>query len=148
MLSSVVVLAGGRSRRLGHDKLVARLGDAGITTERVPVYRWSLPEDTAPLRAALGAIARREARIALFTSARQVEHALTVAREEGIADDVIAALRGGVVASIGPVCTEALADAGLPPDVEPEHGKMGHLVKEAAAKASGVLLAKGAARQG
>jgi molybdopterin-guanine dinucleotide biosynthesis protein A len=30
VLSSVVVLAGGRSRRLGHDKLVARLGDGTV----------------------------------------------------------------------------------------------------------------------
>ncbi len=129
-----------------HHELVARLAEAGITTERVPVYRWSLPEDLSPLRAALRAIAHREVRIALFTSARQVEHALAVARDEGLADEVIAALRAGVVASIGPVCTEALTDAGLPPDLEPEHSKMGHLVKEAAQKSGGILLAKDAAQ--
>lgn len=129
-----------------HDELVAMLAEAGVTTDRVPVYRWSLPEDTAPLRSALGAIARGEVRIALFTSAQQVTHVLAVAREEGIVDAVVAGLRAGVVASIGPICTEALADAGLPPDLEPEHSKMGHLVKEAAQNSGGVLLAKGAAR--
>lgn len=129
-----------------HDELVAMLAESGIAVERVPVYRWSLPEDTAPLRAALGAIARREVRIALFTSAQQVHHALSIACEEGIVDEVRSALRSGLVASIGPVCSEVLVDAGLPPDLEPEHSKMGHLVKETAQKANGVLLAKDAAR--
>jgi uroporphyrinogen-III synthase len=129
-----------------HDELVDRLSREGVATERVPVYRWALPEDTGPLRAALVALARREVRIALFTSARQVEHALAIAREEGLGDEWIDALRAGVVASIGPVCTEALADAGLAPDIEPEHAKMGHLVKETAQRASGVLHEKDAAR--
>lgn len=129
-----------------HDDLVAQLAEHGVTTERVPVYRWSLPEDTAPLRAALAGIARGELRIVLFTSARQVEHALSVAREEGIAEGVLSTLRAGVVASIGPVCSEALVDVGLPPDLEPEHSKMGHLVKDTAQKSNGILLMKDAAR--
>ena len=53
-----------------------------------------------------------------------------------------ATLRHGVIASIGPVCTEALLAEGLTPDLEPTHSKMGHLVKESAAKASSILAAK------
>jgi uroporphyrinogen-III synthase len=49
------------------------------------------------------------------------------------------------VASIGPVCSEAIRAEGLAPDVEPEHPKMGHLVKAAAERAAEVLSAKGAA---
>jgi uroporphyrinogen-III synthase len=106
------------------------------------VYRWALPEDTGPLRAALRAVAADEIPVALFTSRAQVEHVFLIASEEGIADDVRRALRRGVVASIGPVCTEALLAEGLPPDVEPEHSKMGQLVKESAEKTQAVLDAK------
>jgi uroporphyrinogen-III synthase len=109
----------------------------------VRVYKWALPEDTAPLRRALRAIAVAVAPIALFTSRAQVEHALTVAEEEGIAPAVRERLRRGLVASIGPVCSEALRAEGLEPDVEPEHPKMGHLVKTASARAAAILSAKG-----
>jgi uroporphyrinogen-III synthase len=47
-----------------------------------------------------------------------------------------------VVASIGPVCTEALRAEGLEPDLEPEHSKMGHLVKAAAERSLAILEAK------
>ena len=115
-------------------------GGAQVTP--VQVYRWALPDDTAPLRRALHEIAEGAAEIALFTSRAQVEHAFAIAAEEGIADAVRERLRGGVVASIGPVCTEALRAEGLTPDLEPEHPKMGHLVKTSAERAASILAAK------
>ena len=118
-----------------------RQGGAAVTP--VPVYRWALPEDTGPLRRALHLVAEGGAEIALFTSRAQVEHAFAVAAEEGVADRVKDRLRRGVIASIGPVCTEALRAEELVPDVEPDHPKMGHLVKAAAERAAGVLAAKG-----
>ena len=51
---------------------------------RVPIYRWALPEDIGPLRAALSAIAERRIGAALFTAAQQVEHVLQVAAAAGI----------------------------------------------------------------
>jgi uroporphyrinogen-III synthase len=122
--------------------LYEALARAGAQLTAVPVYKWALPEDTAPLRSALHAIAKGRARVALFTSRSQVEHALAVAAEERIGAAVKSALRRGLVASIGPVCTEALRAEGLPPDLEPTHPKMGHLVKESAARASSILEAK------
>jgi len=44
------------------------------------------------------------------------------------------------------VCSEALRAEGIAPDLEPEHPKMGHLVKEAAARAAAILAEKGATR--
>ena len=44
--------------------------------------------------------------------------------------------------SIGPSCTEAMRNLELEPDFEPEHGKMGHLVLEAAKKVLEVLARK------
>ncbi|MEZ4313379.1 MAG: uroporphyrinogen-III synthase [Polyangiaceae bacterium] len=116
----------------------------GVHITPVQVYTWALPEDTSQLRAALGALARNEARIALFTTRAQVENIFLIAAEEGIEPAVRDALARGVVASIGPVCSDALRAEHLPPDIEPEHPKMGHLVKEAAARSLAVLAAKGA----
>ncbi|AKT43020.1 uroporphyrinogen III methyltransferase [Chondromyces crocatus] len=127
-------------------ELYAALEAAGAAVVPVPIYRWALPEDTAPLRRALHALAAGEASIVLFTSRPQIEHFTMVAAEEGILAEVRAALTRGVVASIGPVCSEALRAEGLPPDLEPEHPKMGHLVKETAARAGEILERKAAAR--
>jgi uroporphyrinogen-III synthase len=125
-------------------ELYATLREAGAEVTPVAVYKWALPEDTGPLRRGLAAVASGQARVALFTSRAQVEHALSVAAEGGIAGAVREALGRGVVASIGPVCSEALRAEGLAPDVEPEHPKMGHLVKEASERAGAILRAKGA----
>jgi uroporphyrinogen-III synthase len=116
-------------------ELYAALEERGARVTPVPVYRWALPEDTGPLRSALHAIARGEAIVALFTSRAQVEHAFAIAAEEGIAERVRERLAAGIVASIGPVCSEALRAEGVPPHIEPDHPKMGHLVKAAAARA-------------
>lgn len=124
------------------DALHEGLRSRGIHVTPVRVYTWALPEDTAPLRHALHALARGEARIALFTTRAQVENALLVAAEEGIEPEVRAALLSGVVASIGPVCSDTLRAEGLPPDLEPEHPKMGHLVKESAARCRSILANK------
>jgi uroporphyrinogen-III synthase len=46
------------------------------------------------------------------------------------------------------VCSEALRAEGLEPDLEPEHPKMGHLVKAAAERAAAILEEKGPGRHG
>lgn len=124
-----------------HEGLRAR----GVHITPVHVYTWALPEDTGPLRRALAVLARGEAKIALFTTRVQVENALLVAAEDGVEDAVRRTLAAGVVASIGPVCSDALRAERLPPDVEPAHPRMGHLVKEAAASSLAILAKKGAA---
>jgi hypothetical protein len=83
----------------------------------------------------------------LFTSRRQVEQMMRTARELGLADAVLdRARRLVVVASIGPICTDALRRHGLPVDLEPEHSKMGHLVVAVARRQRELLEAKRAAR--
>lgn len=110
-------------------ELIEALRSRGAIVTQVPVYRWSLPEDTGPLRSALRAIADGQVAAVLFTAAQQVVHVLQVAEEEGLGDRVRAALAGPVVlGSIGPTTTEALRAHGLEPAVVPEHPKMGHLV--------------------
>ncbi|MFT3774771.1 MAG: uroporphyrinogen-III synthase [Minicystis sp.] len=123
-------------------ELYDRLRSQGADVTAVPVYRWALPEDTAPLRRALHEIAAGGVSIALFTSRAQVEHAFAIAAEEKLDAAVKDRLRRGVIASIGPVCSEAIRAEGLEPDFEPEHPKMGHLVKTAAERAAVILQQK------
>ena len=121
-------------------ELVHGLESRGAEVERVSIYRWALPDDLGPLRGAVAAIIAGEIDIALFTSATQVYHLFQVA-----ADDA-AGLRSGfarvLIASIGPVCSEALQEHELHADLEPDHPKMGQLVAEVARRGGDVLRIK------
>ena len=72
--------------------------------------------------------------VAVFTSAVQVEHLFRVAPDAGA---LRGALRRIVVASIGPVCCEALEAHGRAPELEATPPKMGPLVALVAARAPG-----------
>ncbi len=125
-----------------NETFLQELRKRGAEPLRVPVYRWALPEDIAPLRKALEAILERQARVVLFTNAVQVDHVLRVAAADRLKERLLAALRGCVVCSVGPTCSEALVANGICVDVQPEHHKMGMLVREAAWKAPALLREK------
>lgn len=136
-----------------NEELYDGLRARGAYITPVHVYTWALPEDTTALRRGLAMLAGRQAdgpapRVALFTTRAQVENVLLVASEQGLEAEVRAAFKAGVVASIGPVCSDALRAEDLPPDIEPAVPKMGHLVKEASARSGGVLAAKAASSGG
>ncbi len=110
-------------------ELIDGLKARGAEVVQVPVYRWSLPEDTGPLRRAIAEIAEGRIGAAVFTSAQQVIHLLEVAASEGLEGPLRDALaRSVVVGSVGPTTTETLKAQNLPVDIEPEHPKMGHLI--------------------
>lgn len=124
-------------------ELLEALEKRGAAVVRVPVYRWALPDDQGPLRAAIRALAGGAPAVALFTSATQVRHAFQVADQLGLAAALRRALCEKVaVASIGPVCSAALREFGVEPDIEPEHPRLGRLVAEVAERAAGVLARK------
>lgn len=115
-----------------NSELYAGLTERGAHVVAVPVYRWALPEDIAPLRSAVRATIDGHFDVLLITSAQQVHHILQVAEADGLKDAWLAAARRCVIASIGPTASETLVSLGLPPNLEPEHPKMGHLVRAAA----------------
>ena len=123
--------------------LVDGLVHRGLRVLSVPVYRWALPEDPRPLAAAAAALARGAVDVAVFTNAAQVEHLFRAAADPE-------ALRRGVaravVASVGPVCSEALEAHGIAPDLEASPPKMGPLVALVAARARDLVAAKRGAR--
>jgi len=123
----------GISNRELADALIAR----GAEVLRVPIYRWALPDDVGPLRDAIAAICEGRVDIALFTSATQVYHLFQVADAD--ADRLRAVFATVLIASIGPVCSEALREHGIPPDLEPEHSKMGQLVRTVALRGRALL---------
>jgi uroporphyrinogen-III synthase len=122
--------------------LLTGLEDRGARVTRVPVYQWALPEDLAPLEAAVRAIAAGHIDVALFTTATQVVHLLKVADSMGMGDAVRRGLTTCVVASIGPTTSEEMREQGIAPDMEPTHPKMGFLVREAAEQAAQILRRK------
>lgn len=123
---------------VGNDALLDALAQRGARLLRVPVYRWELPEDVRPLERAIAMIAEGEAVAVLFTSANQVYSLFQVAADRSEA--VRAGLARMVVASVGPICSEALAAHGIEVRYEPPHPKMGQLVGGLARALDGLLL--------
>jgi uroporphyrinogen-III synthase len=128
-------------------ELIAELESRRAEVLRVALYRWALPDDPRPLREAVSRLATTGVDFVLFTSRRQVEHVIRTARELGLEDTVLERTQFMIVASIGPVCSEALRHHRLPVDLEPEHPKMGHLVVAVARHGPDLLRAKRAARE-
>jgi len=126
--------------------LLDGLRTRGAQVTRVPVYRWALPEDIEPLKAAVSAVARGDVDVVMFTTATQVVHLLQVAQDMNLQAAVLKGLMRMVIASIGPTTSEELQRHGLAADREPSHPKMGLLVREAAERARELLRAKNVAR--
>jgi uroporphyrinogen-III synthase len=122
--------------------LVDGLVSRGARVTSVPVYRWALPEDVAPLQSAAAAVADQAVHVALFTSATQVVHLLQVAQGIGIEEQVRRGLQSMAIASIGPTTSDELREQGIAVDIEASHPKMGFLVREAAERARDVLRTK------
>lgn len=106
------------------------LQQRGATVLPIPVYRWALPDDIAPLQRAIQKNIAGELDALLFTSAQQVRHVLQVAEEAQVRDEWLAAANKVLVASIGPTCTETLVEEGLTVGFEASPPKMGPLVRE------------------
>jgi len=129
---------------ISNTDFIGGLETRGAQVLRVPIYSWALPEDLGPLRNAIAMLCARQIDIALFTSATQVYHLFTVAGAER--ERLRAAFDTVLVASIGPVCSQALHEHGVRPDLEPEHPKMGQLVGAAARLGKQRLAVKRASR--
>jgi uroporphyrinogen-III synthase len=124
---SIAVQEYGRSS----PELLAGLRARGAEVTTVRVYRWELPEDIGPLQEAVSRLAAGEFEVVLFTTAIQIAHLTRIARDAGLEEAVLEALRRARVCSIGPTTTEALEEFGIHPAMEPSHPKMGILVREA-----------------
>ncbi len=127
---------------IANPELTAALQNRGAIVTRIPIYRWALPEDLAPLRSAIEKILGGDVDVALFTNGAQVDHLFQVASYDKADGTLRQAFEKIVVASVGPVCTQALEQFALKPDIEPVHPKMGALIAEVAAATRTILTAK------
>ena len=108
----------------------------------VPVYKWGLPEDLAPLRLVLADLLAGTIPVMLITNAAQIDHVMQLLEQEGKVPLLREACKTMVVASIGPTASERLRYYDLPVDFEPSHGKMGVLVKELSEQVHLLLASK------
>ncbi|MSP99321.1 MAG: uroporphyrinogen-III synthase [Methylotenera sp.] len=91
-------------------------------------YRWSLPENTQPMVAMMDALDADAIDMVCFTSASQVHNLFVVAEQLARTASLQAGLNRSMVASIGPVCSKALAVFGIQVDVEPNPPKLGPFI--------------------
>lgn len=117
--------------RTSHELLDGLAAQNRVVTP-VPVYQWDLPADTAPLSDAIRRLHTGLVDVALFTTSVQVDHLLRFAERTDQRASVLDALKNTFIASIGPTTTETLVEYGVQPNFEPEHPKMGILVRDAA----------------
>jgi uroporphyrinogen-III synthase len=109
--------------------LLQSLRERGAKVREVTLYTWGLPADRTPALGLIDALVRGKIDSLAFTSQPQVGNLLTIARDAGKEQSLREGLDGSlVVASVGPVCSRRLRDAGIKIDVEPEHPHMGNLV--------------------
>jgi uroporphyrinogen-III synthase len=106
------------------DALKAR----GAEVIEIPTYRWAVPDNTRPLIELMEALARREVDAVVFTNAAQVHNLFAVADPLGRADPLRADLGRTLIASIGPVASNALREFGLTATIEASPPKLGPLI--------------------
>lgn len=109
-----------------NSELDAALEARGAEVLEIPTYRWSLPPDTTRLADLVERLARGEMDAVLFTNAEQVRNLFLVSKKMN--KDVKDALNRTLVASIGPVASAALREAGVKVGVEASPPKLGALL--------------------
>ena len=109
--------------------LAEALALQGATLNELCVYEWRLPDDLGPLQDTIRAIVAREVDAVVFTSQVQWKHLAHVASDLGMLDVIRQAFATDVVvASVGPICSAVLTEAGVRPHIVPDNPKMGPLV--------------------
>jgi len=120
----------------GGKVVVQRHGNANLELDRaleargaqvteIPVYRWSLPADRRPLENLVIEILNGKIDALAVTNAEQVRNLFTVSKDGKALKE---ALNRTTVASIGPVASGALREAGVKIGVEASPPKLGPLL--------------------
>jgi uroporphyrinogen-III synthase len=123
----------------GERVVVQRYGETNVELEKalkvegaevveIPTYRWALPRDTGPLAALIDSLDRGGVDAAVFTSASQAHNLFALAGRLGRQGSLAENLNRVLVASIGPVCSAALAEHGVRIALEAKPPKLGPLV--------------------
>lgn len=100
----------------------------GAQVVEIPTYRWSLPEDTRPMVELMDALESRRVDAIAITNAAQVYNLFDLAGKHGRADSLRAGLNRTLVASVGPVSSDALRKFGVTVGLEASPPKLGPLM--------------------
>jgi uroporphyrinogen-III synthase len=101
----------------------------GAEVVAIPVYRWSLPSDTAGALRLAQAIADRRVDAVTFTARPQVECLSEIAETVGLLDSLRLGFTRGVAAvCVGPVCADAAVEAGFGEPIVPVRPRLGSMV--------------------
>ena len=111
------------------EEQLQRLRDHGARVITVAPYLWTTPSEPARVVRLLDAIAARALDAVTFTSAPAAEALLVAARDRGLFDTVVQALRTDVTpASVGPVTAAPLHAVGID-SIHPDRYRLGALVR-------------------
>jgi uroporphyrinogen-III synthase len=109
--------------------MVEALTMAGADVIEVPVYRWEPPADLGPLDRLTDATLAGDLDVLAFTSAPAAAGLLARAAERGLRDELIARLRGPVLAlCVGPVTAAPLVAVDIP-TLQPQRSRLGAMVR-------------------
>lgn len=109
--------------------LADALARQGADVVAIPVYRWSLPDDTGPALRLAQAVADRRVDAVTFTARPQIESLCEIAEPAGLLEPLRQGFaRGVVTACVGPVCAKAAVDAGFGDPVVPVRPRLGSMV--------------------
>jgi uroporphyrinogen-III synthase len=109
-------------------ELEGALKARGAAVIEIPTYRWSLPQDTRPLVELMDALDQRRVDAVAVTNAAQIHNLFDLADQLGRADALRAGLNSALVASIGPVSSDALKKFGVTVGLEASPPKLGPLI--------------------
>lgn len=105
----------------------------GAEVVRIPVYRWSLPDDLAPAERLLRAVIERRVDAVTFTAKPAVENFFEIAGLLGVGDQVVDAMSGDVAPfCVGPVCATGFAGTGVTDPFVPDRHRLGAMVQQLA----------------
>ncbi|MCP5468853.1 MAG: uroporphyrinogen decarboxylase [Deltaproteobacteria bacterium] len=121
---------------------IENLEARGVKVVPLQVYKWALPQDTAPLRQAFEDVIAGKVDVFLLTSAIQIDHFLKMSQSVEEELQFRRALHRVVVVSIGPTCTARLRERQIFPDLEVFPNKMDNLVAQAAEQSHSLLEKK------
>jgi len=122
---SVVLLHDGG----GNPMLVEELHARGARVLELRSYEWRLPADVEPIENLIAELVEGRLDAIAFTNQVQVRHLFQIGARSGQAAALRDALRHRtVVASIGPTCSHALDEHGVPPHTVASPPKMRPLV--------------------
>jgi uroporphyrinogen-III synthase len=98
---------------------------AGADVVTLPVYRWTMPDDPAPVNRLVDAVVAAAVDAVTFTSAPAVDAFFDFAGDR----DVLAAFAANVLpVCVGPVCHEAALARGADRAIKPERSLLGAMV--------------------